>query len=729
MQRKKKTFRFSASPKGRQSFVPKQNGVKKAPPVQFEFTGLGKQDEQPGFTKEVEQKPHFAKKEELILTGATPDTLPPPSARPVKAGAQKKQPGRRGRPKAAGKEKAPEKAPEAAVVVKKTGHERDAAPGPAGKQKKAPAHVKPAGRPAGRPGKKRSVKAGINPSPPVSDLKKGRVILVSIDEYEHRVAIMEDGKLTQFFLSRSDRQIGSIYKGRIINVLPGMSAAFVNIGLERNAFLCMDDALFSKSDVDPEELRRLSIRDILKVNQETLVQVVKESVGTKGARVTTNLTLPGRYMVLLPRVKYIGVSRKIEDPRERERLRKLAQSVRPKDMGIIIRTAASGKKKGDLSADVKSLVGKWEDLQQKAGETSAPALIHQELSMLYKTIRDLFTSDTRALVIDSREEYFKAIEMLESIGGGKLLPHVYLYDEMRSMFEDLGVEDDLEHLLARKILLPSGGSILIEKTEAFTAIDVNTGSFVGKKYIGETILKTNLEAAEEVARQLRLRDIGGVIIVDFIDMEHSKDRNRLMHAQTAALKRDVTKAYCVEMTELGHVLITRKRIGRDLDEMMRQTCPHCGGKGKILSANTMAIKLAREVKHFSKETSADMILIEANPAVALQLLSWEGEELKRLETLTGKQLFLRAQPQFPQERFELSNIKPRNFGKNVILLNPGETFDIFIDWAAPPDSRNGIGIRGGNIVEIEDGGHLNGKSVTVTVIEAGRHRVRAKLEE
>lgn len=543
-------------------------------------------------------------------------------------------------------------------------------------------------------------------------------IFISIDELENRIAVLENGTLVEIYVAREERQIGSIYKGKVANVLPGMQAAFVDIGLERNAFLCKDD-LNPLGDDDIEDFKNLSIKDILKVNQETLVQIVKDSIGTKGARVTTSITLPGRYVVLLPTASYIGVSRRIESDEERRRLRQMAERLKPEGCGVIVRTAAENVERENLERDLESLVNLWEKVQTRSKQVRAPAIVHRELTLVYKIIRDIFTEDVDRLIVDSQAEYEKVHELV-----GMFAPHlqnrVHLHQDRRPLFELHGIEREVEKALKRQVWLESGAYLIIDKTEALTVIDVNTGKFIGRTSLADTILKTNLEAAREIARQIRLRDIGGIVIVDFIDMERHEDKMKVLQAMQEALRRDRTKTHLVGMTELGLVQLTRKRVARDLEDTLREKCPWCQGTGMVPTPETLRIKTLREIKRVAMESKADNILVTVNPRIAMHLLGWEGEDLERLERQTGRDIWLRADIEYHRERIEAQPLSERDVRSRLEHLKSGETIEVFVEETFGHNLQSGLGLYDGIMVEVQGGGNLVGEKAPVTVTNASR---------
>ncbi|MCD4785502.1 MAG: Rne/Rng family ribonuclease [Candidatus Eremiobacteraeota bacterium] len=555
-------------------------------------------------------------------------------------------------------------------------------------------------------------------------------ILISIDEMENRIAVLEDGKLMEIFIAREEHQIGSIYKGKVANVLPGMQAAFVDIGLERNAFLCVDDAISGiHIDVEVQKARSLSIKDILKVNQETLVQIVKESIGTKGARVTTFITLPGRFLVLIPTANYTGISRRIEDEGERNRLRSLVEKIKPKSYGLIVRTAAEGKDRESLEKDLQLLIKMWKKIQNTESKKSAPAIIHSELTLVYKIIRDVFTQDVDRLIIDSHVEYDKILELMDIIAP-HLKGRIHLYLEGNPLFQAYGVESEIDKSLRRKVWLESGGYIIIDKTEALTSIDVNTGKYIGRTSLSDTILRTNLEAVDEITRQVRLRDIGGILILDFIDMERMEDRGKLMRALHEALKRDRTKTHIVGLTELGLIQITRKRVNRDLDELLRTQCPYCGGKGRVLSVDTICIKAKREIKNVSEDSKVEAMLLRVNPRIGMKLLGWEGEDLEQLEEAMGKPIYLRVNPRMHVERIDIETATSKKYIEEKISdLSPGEELDITVEEVFGLNLQNGMCMHKGNLIEVLQAGNRIGKKIKVVVTLVSRSYSQAQIKE
>ena len=479
-------------------------------------------------------------------------------------------------------------------------------------------------------------------------------IVANVEPFETRVAVLEDGQLVNFFVERGEPLAGNICKGRVANVLPGMEAAFIDIGLERNAFLHVGDVRAQRlagEEVD-DSFGRGAIAQRLRVGQEILVQVTKEPMGTKGARVTTYVALPAYYLVLMPTVNYVGVSRRIEREQERRRLRQLADKLRPKGMGVIVRTAAEGASEKDLADDIQFLLQVWSRVEERSKNSRAPALVYQDLRLIRRVVRDLFTDDVSRFLIDSPEEFQRVQDLVASFAP-KLKPRLSLHRGSEPVFEALGVERELEKALRRKVWLRSGGYIVIDRTEALTVIDVNTGKYVGKTDLATTIFRTNLEAVGEIVRQITLRDIGGIILVDFIDMENESHRKRVMQAVNEAVRKDRSKIHIIDLTGLGLVEITRKRVYQDLEEIMRIPCPYCEGRGRVLSPETMSMRTRREVRRLMRTTAASAVLVEVHPDVYKELFRDGPSWVRQLEEQTGRRLTIRGRDGMHLERMRV----------------------------------------------------------------------------
>ena len=470
-------------------------------------------------------------------------------------------------------------------------------------------------------------------------------LLINYAPYETRVALVESGTLVEFYLERPRERgfVGNIYKGRVVRVLPGMRAAFVEIGLSRTAFLYGGDLcprlieaedLFGE-EINSKDLKGSPIEDLLKAGQEIIVQVVKEPVGNKGARVTTNITLPGRYLVFLPTMSHIGISRKITAEEERRRLKELIETLRPPGTGWIARTVAQEAHPEELKTEMNFLLSLWEDIKKKAEKTTAPALIYEELDISLRAVRDLLVKEVSFLVVDHRQVYEKILSYLDHMA-----PHlkgcIKLHEGPPSLFEAYGIEIDLNRLLSRKVWLKSGGFIVIEPCEAFTAIDVNTGRYVGETNLEETILRTNLEAAKEIAYQLRLRNIGGLIIIDFIDMQKAESRQKVFEALQNYLKRDRAKTNVRPMSEFGIIEMTRERRRESLYDLLLESCPFCQGDGYTKSKRTICYEILRRLERMGPHVKGKTVIIKVHPEIAEVLT---GEEIEFLEEIEKRFTF------------------------------------------------------------------------------------------
>jgi len=478
-----------------------------------------------------------------------------------------------------------------------------------------------------------------------------RDIVIDMSEVETRAALLEDGKVVEFFFERAVelRLAGNIYKGVVENVLPGIQSAFVNIGLDKNAFLFIGDMLLD------EKRKDVKIENLIRVGEEIIVQVAKEPMGTKGARVSTKITLPGRYVVFMPGMDVVGVSHRIASGEERERLKRIVERIRPNGSGIIVRTAAEGKSVEEIREDIESLVRLWHRIQKKAEITTAPALLYQEASLIYALVRDIVDESVENIWINSFFGYQKLKDFIES-----LVPHlaerVHFFEGRENIFEHFGLQKEIERALSRKVWLRSGGYLVFDRTEAMTVIDVNTGKFVGKKDLQETILKTNLEAAEEIARQVRLRDIGGIILIDFIDMEKKEHRRQVVRALEEFLSRDRTRCTVVDMSELGLVEMTRKRVRKSLDSLLREPCPFCEGEGRVLSLETVAVNFLRKVEEICRHTSSSVLGFAVGEELGGYLAS-EGERfLQNLRKLYGKEILWKVSRNLPSRRYSIVGV-------------------------------------------------------------------------
>ena len=556
-------------------------------------------------------------------------------------------------------------------------------------------------------------------------------IIINVGEEETRVAVLENKQLVEMFIERSlnQRLVGNIFKGRVENVLPGMQAAFVDIGLEKNAFLYIEDAMPSRTPEGVQGQHGLamgtSICNILKQGQDIIVQIIKEPIGTKGARVTTHITLPGRYLVLMPTVDYIGISRRIDDEKERDRLRDLASRVKPADMGLIVRTVAEGVEEEEFSQDVQLLNKLWRKIINRSSHGPVPNLLHRDLELIHRILRDIFNEDVDRLIVDSRYEYEKILDLMDIISP-RLKFKVFL-EEKEYIFDEHGIETELERALRRKVWLRCGGYLVIDQAEALTAIDVNTGKFVGSTNLEDTVLRTNMEAAVEIARQLRLRNLGGIIIVDFIDMVKEEHRQKVLEVLEEAIKKDKTKANILGITQLGLVEMTRKKVRPSLAEVLQKPCPYCEGRGKVLSEETVGIHIKHQICQLARQTAADTILVEANPLVAARLIGSGGANLRELESKIEKSLYIRGDTTHHIETVTMRPLFDQADIKDTLPVKPGEVLEVLVEEPHANNVNDGIARVNGFILDVEGAGYLVGETVPVEVSKVYRTYAKAKL--
>ena len=497
-------------------------------------------------------------------------------------------------------------------------------------------------------------------------------MIVSSNGHETMVAILEDDLVAEVFVERERQRsvVGNVYKGRVSKVLPGMQSSFIDLGLERDGFLYVDDVInpeeFDKLDDEEEGGRprnerdrpKAKIEELLREGQEIIVQVVKEPLGTKGARLTSHVTMPGRFLVFMPTVDHIGVSRKIESREERGRLRGIVREFREETGftgGVIIRTAASGRPKEDIVSDLVAFHKIWKEIRQRTESGRAPAVLYQEQSIVSRLLRDLLTEDYQAIRIDNATEHQRVLELVERIMPS-LAPKVKLYSKPFPIFDEYGVQAEIDKALKSKVWLKSGGSIVINQTEALVAIDVNTGRYVGKKTAGrleDTIVKTNLEAVKEIVRQIRLRDLGGIIVLDLIDMEDRKNRQKVLQAVEQELKKDRSPSKALQVSDFGLVIITRKRVKQSLERVLTEPCPYCSGSGVIKSSSTICYEILNEVKKVSPDLNGHRLLLRVNPDIARALKEEEQAVLKDLKQSIGKDVSIKADVHLHHEQFDV----------------------------------------------------------------------------
>jgi ribonuclease G len=499
-------------------------------------------------------------------------------------------------------------------------------------------------------------------------------LIINVTLGETRVARLENGVVTELTIERKREEgiVGNIYKGKVVRVMPGMQAAFVEVGLDRTAFLHASDVVkdmarfeedakpVSDDEVVPAKgakgtKRTKNSRQIennLKDGKEILIQVEKEPLGTKGARVTSHISLPGRYLVYMPTVEHIGVSRRIGDAKERARLRALIKKLKKGSGGFIVRTVSSGVTEKEIANDIAYLTKTWKDIEKKAATVKAPKIVRPELDMLSRVARDLFTPDIDRMVVDSSEAYEQMRSFVSEFMPGTE-KSVKLYEGGEPIFDAFGIEIEITRALGHKVWLKSGGYIIIEQTEALMAVDVNTGRFVGRRKVEDTILKTNLEAVREIVYQLRLRAIGGIIIIDFIDMERVSDRTKVYNALKEALKSDKARTTISKISDLGLVEMTRKRTREDLRMQLTNTCPYCEGKGHLKSPTTLCYEIFREICREAPDLKGKQIVVYCHPSVASMLYDEERAWLELLEERFTRRIHVKSVSDYHLEQFDV----------------------------------------------------------------------------
>ncbi|MFN2447754.1 MAG: ribonuclease E/G [Vicinamibacterales bacterium] len=534
-------------------------------------------------------------------------------------------------------------------------------------------------------------------------------MIISSNGHETRVAILEDDLLAEIFVERERNRgvVGNVYKGKVSKVLPGMQSAFVDLGLERDGFLYVadvvntveeferlsgdeeddapapapanGDAAMPRPDRRPPARREAAhgsrgesaearerrpepkIEELLEEGQEILVQIAKEPLGTKGARLTSHCTLPGRFLVFMPTVDHIGVSRKIASRDERARLRGIVREFREQHSfggGVIIRTAAAERPKEDILSDLNYFHRIWTEMRQMSETHRAPTVVYQEPSLINKLLRDLLTDDYTAIRIDHPQEYRRVLEFIERIMPS-LASRAKLYDKDYPIFEEYGVQAEIDKALRSKVWLKSGGSIVVNQTEALVAIDVNTGRYVGKKTAGrleDTILKTNLEAVKEIVRQIRLRDLGGIIVLDFIDMEEKKNRQKVFQTVEQELRKDRAPSKPLQVSDFGLVIVTRKRVKQSLERVLTEPCPYCSGAGTIKSSATICYEILAELRKVGSDLDGAGVLLRVNPDIARALKEEERDVLKDLKSLLGKDVVVKPDVHLHHEQFDVMSI-------------------------------------------------------------------------
>ncbi|HXI11478.1 MAG TPA: Rne/Rng family ribonuclease [Thermoanaerobaculia bacterium] len=498
-----------------------------------------------------------------------------------------------------------------------------------------------------------------------------REIVINTTRHESRIAVLDEGKVAELWVERNRHKtvVGNVYKGRVTKVLPGMQSAFVHLGLERDAFLYVSDVIDEVEEFEPDvavdpaaeddgsnhQRPEASIADLLREGQEILVQVSKDSIAGKGARITTHITLPGRFLVYMPTVNHIGISRRIENEEERERLKQILTSIRNGPGGFIVRTAGEQRQKEEFAADLAYLTGVWEGVRARAEKVSAPSTIHHDLDLVLRTIRDVLSPEVKTVWVDSEEQYQRIVEFLDQIQPN-LVASVRLYSRQEPIFDQFGIEPEIEKALKSKVWLRSGGYIVINQTEALVAIDVNTGKYVGKKNLEETVFRTNLEAVKEIVRQIRLRDLGGIIVLDFIDMEDLANRDQIFAALEQEIRKDRSRSKILQISEFGLIEMTRKRVRQSLERSLTQACPYCSGSGRIKSNTTVILEIWRQLVKMHDVHEGQEIIVRVNPEIYAVLLSEGDKMFSEVERLLAVHLVFKPDDTLHHEQFDVMKI-------------------------------------------------------------------------
>ncbi|WP_273265856.1 Rne/Rng family ribonuclease [Flexistipes sinusarabici] len=501
-------------------------------------------------------------------------------------------------------------------------------------------------------------------------------IIINSTVNESRIAVLDNGSVSEIYIERTKNKgvAGNIYRGKVVKVLPGMQSAFVDIGLNKAAFLHVADVYISDTDhfslmedrvaneidddVDVDENGGIKekvfvpIEELLQENQEIVVQVAKEPIGQKGARITTHLTIPGRYLVLMPTYDHIGVSRRIESEEERERLKDILLSIKPDNIGLIARTVSEGSKEQELRQDMDYLMRIWSKTQNHSQKGKVPSLIYEDLDLVYRILRDMITDEVKSIIIDNKSTFMNMKSFIR-----EYLPDLkvdlQLYENDMPIFDYYNIEIEISRLLDRRVWLKSGGYIVIDQAEALTVIDVNTGRYVGKRNFDETVLKTNLEAAKEIAVQLRLRNLGGIIIVDFIDMEKDEHKQKVLQTLENELKSDRAKASVVNISPLGLFEITRKRVQDSLTKTLSEACPYCEGRGLVKSKVTTCYDILREIRRIAPYFTKKRIFVEAHSEVVDNILNYEKESIDEIELTYSIDVEIKPNDKYHLEHFDV----------------------------------------------------------------------------
>ncbi len=559
-------------------------------------------------------------------------------------------------------------------------------------------------------------------------------LIVNCCQRETCIATMEGGRLVEYRVEREERVVGSIFKGIVQNVLPGMDAAFVDIGLEKNAFLYVADILPEEnSDASSSislqkrsELRRRNIKDLLKPGQEIMVQVIKGPRGTKGARVTTRVNIPGRYVVLVPDGDHVAVSRNIESKLDRDKYKKIGEIIRPEGHGIIILAECEFATKQKLQAEMKFLKSTWNKVFEDSKKQKAPACIYRDQTLLYRTLREVFSDEVDKFIIDDPDEYEKVHLVANALSPG-MKDKIYLYDKKIPIFDYYKIEKDLEHIMSNKIWLKSGAYLIIDEMEALTAIDVNTGKQIGSTSLSDTILRTNMEAADEISRQLRLRDMGGIIVIDFIDMDDADERKQLLEYFKSRLTGDKARTRVGKISSLGLLEITRKRTSESISEILMNTCTKCNGRGRVPSTETVALWIERDMHRLLHE-EGDAFYVECNPEVLECFINSDYENVESLEHKFSRGIYLRANPDIQIQDYRIVTGFISEFDKKYLPYRRSQVIECYLKQIGTDTPQKLIcWTSNGYCIELNEGYEYSGERVRVCLKDLRRSYAKAEL--
>ncbi|MCG9478629.1 MAG: Rne/Rng family ribonuclease [Actinomycetia bacterium] len=539
-------------------------------------------------------------------------------------------------------------------------------------------------------------------------------MLVSSDKNETRVAILESSRVVQLYFDRKIKKslVGNIYMGKVKNVLPSLDAAFVDIGVDRNAFLYVNEVDFDL-DVDDREVKPKKIQHVLKPNQNIMVQVTKDPMKSKGARLTTYVSLPGRYLVLAPFNDGIGVSRKLPGE-QRDRLRSLATEIKPKDFGLIVRTAAKNGTNYQLKKDLKHLVRMWKSIERRAAKTNKPSLLSEEQSIVIKLLRDIFSEEFTTIYVDKKNSKREIQRYIKSIGSK--FNDIVVHNGPDELFEVFNVNEVIESALERKVWLKSGGFIVIDYGEGLTSIDVNTGKYTSGKNSNQTILRTNLEAAEAISSQLRLRDIGGIIVIDFIDMSSEKDKRKVLNKFNQCLENDRTKNEVLNFSKFGLVEMTRKNVSDGIVGTLCKVCPQCKGMGYVKSEETLRLEVERKIRKLAKESKEKAFLVRLNSTIAALIIGQGGKNLKHLENITKKYIAVTGDDNLPTDAFIVEEEgSVEHIKKAAKPFGIGDILDLTVEEPYMHNKSDALSRVEGYVVQIIDGQKYMGQKVRVEI--------------